>query len=84
MARRTRAELRDNLKAGNLTLTQVFDLADTEEVVGRTRLLYILESLPKAGRVKARNTIEDTKIAESRRVAGVGSRQRTDLLDRLS
>ncbi|NLU83650.1 integration host factor, actinobacterial type [Rhodococcus sp. HNM0569] len=84
IARRTRAELRDELKAGNQSLADVLERADKDELIGKTKVLYVLESLPKVGKIKARTIIEDLGIAETRRLSGLGPRQRTDLLARLS
>jgi transposase len=84
IARRTRAELRDKLKSGNESLANVLERADNDELIGKTKVLYVLESLPKVGKIKARSIIDDLGIAETRRLAGLGPRQRTDLLARLS
>ncbi|QNG18032.1 integration host factor [Rhodococcus triatomae] len=84
VARRARAELRDSLKSGSESFAGVLERADKDEVIGKTKVLYVLESLPKVGKVKARSIIEELGIAESRRLSGLGPRQRTDLLERLS
>lgn len=83
-ARRARSELRDSLKNGSITLYDVVKRADTDELVGRTKVLYVLESLPGIGKVTAREIITELGIAETRRLIGLGSRQRVDLLNRLN
>ncbi len=45
------------------------------------KVLAVLESLPGVGKVKARRTMEQIGISESRRVRGLGTRQRSQLLD---
>ncbi|CAN5208341.1 hypothetical protein BH20ACT3_BH20ACT3_10890 [soil metagenome] len=40
----------------------------------------MLESLPGVGKVKARRTMEEIGIAETRRVRGLGTQQRDALL----
>jgi ribosomal protein S13 len=60
----------------------VLDLASTDEVVGKTKVLAVLESLPGVGKVKARRLMEEIHIADSRRLRGLGQQQRADLLAR--
>ena len=50
-------------------------------MVGKMKVLAVLESLPGVGKVKARRTMEQIGISESRRVRGLGTRQRSQLLD---
>ena len=80
-ARRERAELKEKLKIGTVNLRELFDLADKEEVVAKMKVLAVLESLPGVGKVKARRTMEDIGISETRRVRGLGDQQRQKLLD---
>lgn len=79
-ARRTRAALKEQLKAGAFGLSEVFERAQSEPVIAGTKMLTILESLPAVGKVKARRTMESVGIAPSRRVRGVGTIQRDELL----
>lgn len=79
-ARRERAELKDKLKMGSLTLGEVLDLAETNEVVGKTKVIAVLESLPRVGKIKARRLMDEIGIAESRRLRGLGDQQRAALL----
>ena len=53
-------------------------------IVGKTKVLAVLESLPGVGKVKARRLMEDIGIAESRRLRGLGDQQRAALLDAFS
>ncbi|GAA4484063.1 integration host factor, actinobacterial type [Rhodococcus olei] len=83
-SRKARSALREELKSGKVSLVDVLDKADTDELVGKTKVLYLLESLPKVGKVKARELAESVGIAETRRVSGLGARQRADLLAKLA
>lgn len=65
---------------GSVTLTDLFDKAKTDEVVGKLKVLALLESLPGIGKVKARRVMEDIGISETRRVQGLGEQQRKALL----
>ena len=79
-ARRVRAEVKALIKMGSLTLRQVLDMSDENEIVSRTKVLAIHESMPKIGKVKARRLMESIGIAESRRLRGLGDQQRAALL----
>lgn len=78
--RRERAHLRDQLKEGETTLAEIFERAGSDDVVGKMKVLALLESLPGVGKVKARRTMSTVGIAESRRVRGLGDQQRSALL----
>ena len=78
--RRERAELKGQLKEGELSLADLLDRTG-DDTVGKMKVLAVLESLPGVGKVKARRTMEDIGISESRRLRGLGSRQRSQLLD---
>jgi signal recognition particle GTPase len=80
-ARRTRAELKEKLKMGSITLAELFKLAEKDETVGKMKTIAVLESLPGVGKVKARRTMESIGISESRRLRGLGDQQRRALLD---
>jgi ribosomal protein S13 len=42
----------------------------------------VLESLPGVGKVRAQKLMEELDISASRRVRGLGAKQRAQLLDR--
>lgn len=79
-ARRVRAHLKQQLKAGEIGFADVLARADSDEVVGRTRVSAVLEALPKVGKVRARRLMERLDISPSRRVRGLGANQRDKLL----
>lgn len=81
-ARQARAEVKELLKMGSLTVAELLERADGDEVLARMKVLAVLESLPKLGKVKARRTMEDIGISESRRLRGLGAQQRAALVDR--
>ncbi|HEX2382533.1 MAG TPA: integration host factor, actinobacterial type [Acidimicrobiales bacterium] len=80
-ARRERAELKEKLKMGSINLKELLQLADSQEVVAKMKVLSVLESLPGVGKVKARRTMEEVGISETRRVRGLGDQQRSKLLE---
>jgi signal recognition particle GTPase len=82
-ARRQRAELKDKLKMGSVTLRELLDQAGSDEVVGKMKVLAVLESLPGLGKVKARRLMEEIGISETRRVQGLGANQRQALFAKI-
>jgi hypothetical protein len=77
-ARRERAEVKDALKHGSLSLREV--LASDSEAVRKMPVRVLLESLPGIGSVRAGQLISDLGISERRRVRGLGTVQRARLL----
>jgi hypothetical protein len=82
-ARRQRAELKEKLKMGSLTLKELLDQATTDEVVAKMKVAAVLEALPGLGKVKARRLMEEIGISETRRIQGLGEQQRKKLRERL-
>jgi hypothetical protein len=84
LARRVRAELKERLKMGSLTFEELLAQAKADEMVGKTKVLAVLESLPGLGKVKARRLLEECEISDTRRIQGLGDQQRRRLLEKLS
>jgi predicted metalloprotease len=80
-ARRIRAEVKQQLRDGTITLADVIARAEHDEIIGKTKVSAILESLPRIGKKTARTTMEKLEISESRRLRGLGERQRERLLE---
>ena len=78
-ARRKRAELKGQLKSGKLTLPDVLS-RQGDDTVGKMKVSTVLESLPGVGKVRARKIMEKLDISASRRVRGLGAKQRDSLL----
>ena len=77
-ARKKRAALKEQLKSGQLNLRDVLGRRD-DEVVGKMRVSSVLESLPGVGKVRARKLMERLDISSSRRVRGLGAKQKEAL-----
>lgn len=80
-ARRARAELKEKLKMGSMSLKELLDQADSTDIVGKMKVLAVLESLPGVGKVRARRAMEEIGIADTRRIRGLGEQQRKSLLE---
>ena len=70
--RRERAEVKEKLKLGSISLSELLTTADSNETVGKMKVLSVLESLPGLGKVKARRLMDTVGISESRRLQGLG------------
>lgn len=81
-ARKARAELKEKLKRGGTNLKEVLEQAQTNEIIGKTKVSALLEAMPKVGKVKAKEIMEELEIASTRRLRGLGERQRRALLER--
>src|SRR5579862_9427681 len=83
-ARRQRAELKEKLKMGSLTLKELLDAANSDDVIGKMKVLSVLESLPGLGKVKAKRLMDEVGISETRRIQGLGANQRQALFEKTS
>ncbi|MFQ5947644.1 MAG: integration host factor, actinobacterial type [Acidimicrobiia bacterium] len=83
-ARRARARLSELLKTGDIALDGVFEVADRDPIIAGMKLRSVLSSLPRLGKVEAHRLMEEHEIAENARIRGVGSEQRSKLLDALA
>jgi hypothetical protein len=81
-ARRQRAEVKERLKSGSLSLEQLFKEGDEDETLAKLKVVSVLESMPGVGKVGARRLMEELDISESRRLRGLGDNQRKKLLQR--
>ena len=78
-ARRKRAEIKGQLKSGKLTLPDMLS-REGDDTVGKMKVSTVLESLPGVGKVRARKIMEKLDISASRRIRGLGAKQRDSLL----
>ncbi len=78
-ARRARAEVKTQLKSEKLSLREVLS-KENDDVIGKMKVSSVLESLPGVGKVRARKIMERLDISATRRVRGLGAKQRDALL----
>jgi len=84
VARRMRAELKEKLKMGSVSFGELLQQADVDDVVGKMKVIAVLESLPGLGKVKARRLMDEIGISETRRLHGLGEQQRKRLFEKLN
>jgi len=80
--RSERARLKERLRRGELTITDV--LRDPPPCVSTAKVLDLILAVPKYGRVKANRLLEQCRVSSSKTVNGLTPRQRSALLDMLS
>ena len=81
-ARSARAALRLQVKNGEKSIADVLSEKDNP-VVDKIKVISLIESLPGYGKAKATKLLDDLGISETRRVKGLGEKQRAALLERL-
>jgi hypothetical protein len=77
--RRERAEVKAQLKHGHHSLEEVLKHTE-DDVVGRMKVDTVLQSLPGIGKKRAQQIMEKLEISPTRRLRGLGSKQRDALL----
>ncbi len=76
VVRRERAEVKNRLKNSGASLSDVLKQGqDNNEVVGKMKVVDLLQAMPGLGKVRARKLMEEIGISESRRVRGLGANQ---------
>ncbi|CAA9290999.1 MAG: integration host factor [uncultured Friedmanniella sp.] len=79
-ARRRRAEVKQALRTGRRTLSEVLTQAEQDDVVAHTKVVDVLKSLPRVGAVRAARVMERLDIAPNRRLRGLGKHQTAALV----
>lgn len=74
-ARAARADVCSRLKAGELQISQVLDMASADEILSKLKVSSMLQALPGIGTVKAQALMDRLGISNSRRLRGLGSHQ---------
>ncbi|WP_235735135.1 integration host factor, actinobacterial type [Nocardioides alcanivorans] len=74
-SRRERAEVKNRLKHAGASIIDVIREGQENEVVGKMRVIDLLQAMPGLGKVRASQLMERLNIAESRRVRGLGVKQ---------
>lgn len=80
-ARQLRAEVKQMLKSGEVRLDELLARSGDVEALAKMRVQEVLEAMPAYGKVKARRLMDRVGIAPTRRLRGLGERQRDALLE---
>jgi predicted kinase len=82
-ARTERARLRAALKSRELTGAEVLAGADEHPLWAGVKVSWLLEALPGVGCIRSDKIMKTLRIAPSRRIQGLGIRQRAALIAEL-
>lgn len=82
-ARSVRAQARADLKAGRLNLVELLAQAADDPRLAGMRVTTVVASLPGFGVVRTAALLQELGISESRRIRGLGPKQRAALLNRI-
>ncbi|WP_300681770.1 integration host factor, actinobacterial type [Nocardioides sp.] len=74
-SRRERAEVKNRLKNSGASIIEVIEAGQVNEVIGKMKVVDLLQAMPGVGKVRAKALMERLEIAESRRVRGLGVNQ---------
>ena len=80
-ARRERAEVRTKLANGEMSVDDVFKLADAgNEAILRMPVESLIRSLPGYALSRTQKLMKRLRIAQTRRIRGLSKQQRSELL----
>ena len=82
--RRARAALKVRLKTSGTSLTDVLADGEHDDVIGKMKVVAVLEAMPGVGKIKAQRIMDTLEISPSRRVRGLGTKQRQALEQQFS
>ena len=80
-ARKIRSEFKLQVKNKQIRWHEAFE--STEEAIQKMRIKELLESIPSFGSTRAENILDQIGISHSRRIKGIGIRQKNELLKML-
>jgi guanylate kinase len=80
VSRKRRAQVKEQVKSGELSIAEVLDLAKRDEIVAKMRVLELLESKSGVGKVRAAALLDKLKISRTRRIQGLGRLQVDEIL----
>lgn len=81
-ARKRRAEVKAQLKSGSLGLSECLTNSENDTILGKMKVSAMLEALPGVGKVRAQKVMEELNISTSRRLRGLGDKQKQALKER--
>jgi len=79
-ARQERAQIKSQIKSGEISIAEVIALASTREAIAKMRVLEMVESKSGVGKIRGKALLEKLGISSTRRIQGLGRYQRAALL----
>lgn len=78
--RKKRAQLKEKVRKGQLSFVQALK----DPLAAKMKVRTLIEAVPKYGKARTVKLMEEIGINSSRRVQGLGTRQRESLLEEFS
>ena len=78
-SRKRRAEVKNQIKNGLLSIDDVLSLALTDDAIGKMRVKELLESLSGVGKIRVISLMDRLNISPTRRIQGLGRHQLKEL-----
>lgn len=74
-SRQVRAAVKSRVKSGDISISDVITLAQSDEAVAKMRVLELVESMSGVGKIRAKTILERLDISLTRRIQGLGRHQ---------
>ena len=74
-SRQERSLVKSKVKSGELSLSEVFNLADKDSVIAKMRVAELLAAISGVGKIRAQAIMERLDISPTRRIQGLGKHQ---------
>jgi guanylate kinase len=74
-SRQERSLVKSKVKTGELSLSEVFNLADKDPVIAKMRVAELLAAISGVGKIRAQAIMERLDISPTRRIQGLGKHQ---------
>ena len=74
-SRQERSVVKSKVKSGELSLSEVFNLADKDPVIAKMRVAELLAAISGVGKIRAQAIMERLDISPTRRIQGLGKHQ---------
>jgi len=83
-SRQERSVAKSRIKSGELSLSDVFVLSQSDPVIAKMRVAELLAALSGVGKIRAQAIMERLNISPTRRIQGLGKHQIADLVKEFS
>jgi len=80
-SRQIRAKYKGLINSGELSIIDFLSMAESNSILGKMRVKDLLESVPGYGKVRVENLMKKSEISPTRRVQGLGKKQRSSLIE---
>lgn len=74
-----REQFEAKVSTGEVSLAELFVVADTDEAISTTKVLGLIEAMPEFGKVQTRRSFEELGISEAAHIGQVTTVQRDGL-----